>query len=109
MLQRQLRAAETGDLKVKPETVNSVDLLNSSIIKIRFRVKNVGVMPHDVQMQIFQRSFSTKGRGRGIGTYSIRLLTENYLKGKVSFTSNEVEGTVFSVELSKNFRADSAN
>ena len=50
--------------------------------KIRFWVRNEGVIPHDVQMQIFKRSFSTKGKGRGIGTYSVRLLAENYLKGK---------------------------
>lgn len=72
--------------------------------KIIFRVKNDGVIPIDVQMQLFQRSFSTKGQNRGIGTYSIKLLTENYLKGKVSFISNETEGTVFSIELKKEFR-----
>ena len=73
--------------------------------KIIFRVKNDGVIPIDVQMQLFQRSFSTKGQNRGIGTYSIKLLTENYLKGKVSFISNETEGTVFSIELNKLFPA----
>jgi signal transduction histidine kinase len=72
--------------------------------KIRFWVKNDGVIPHDIQLQIFQRSFSTKGNGRGIGTYSIRLLSENYLKGNVSFVSNEAEGTVFSVELNINWK-----
>ena len=38
-------------------------------------------MPDEVKAQIFERSFSTKGRGRGIGTYSIKLLTERYLEG----------------------------
>lgn len=57
-------------------------------------------------MQIFQRSFSTKGKGRGIGTYSVRLLSENYLKGNISFVSNEYEGTIFTVELNKVFPAD---
>jgi sensor histidine kinase regulating citrate/malate metabolism len=46
---------------------------------------------------IFQRSFSTKGFGRGLGTYSIRLLTERYLKGSVSFTSSALSGTIFRV------------
>jgi hypothetical protein len=77
--------------------------------KIRFWVKNDSVIPKDVQMQLFQRSFSTKGTGRGIGTYSIKLLTENYLKGKVSFISNEAEGTVFYIELNKKFPADQAD
>jgi len=69
--------------------------------KIRFWVKNDQVIPMDIQMQLFQRSFSTKGQNRGIGTYSIRLLTENYLNGKVSFKSNEEERTVFSIELNR--------
>jgi signal transduction histidine kinase len=74
--------------------------------KIRFWVKNDSVIPTDVQMQLFQRSFSTKGAGRGMGTYSIRLLTENYLKGKVSFISTDQDGTVFYIELNKKFPAD---
>lgn len=67
--------------------------------KIVFSVKNSGVMHPDVQKKIFHRSFSTKGSGRGNGTYSVRLITENYLKGKVNFVSNEDEGTIFIVEL----------
>jgi K+-sensing histidine kinase KdpD len=77
--------------------------------KILYTVRNSGVMTHEVQMQIFQRSFSTKGRNRGIGTYSIRLMTENYLKGKVSFVSTEEDGTIFCVELNKIFPADRAD
>jgi signal transduction histidine kinase len=44
---------------------------------------------------MFQRSFSTKGAGRGLGSYSVKLLSERYLNGKVSFTSSEDEGTTF--------------
>jgi K+-sensing histidine kinase KdpD len=66
---------------------------------IRYKVRNDYVIPKEVQMQIFQRSFSTRGKGRGIGTYSIRLISEKYLGGKVGFTSSESEGTVFFVEL----------
>ena len=51
--------------------------------------------PREVQLQVFQRSFSTKGENRGLGTYSIRLLTERYLKGQVSFTSSPETGTIF--------------
>lgn len=69
--------------------------------KIRFRVKNDLLIPGEIQLQLFQRSFSTKGIGRGLGTYSIRLLTENYLNGTVSFISNETERTVFTIELFK--------
>ena len=68
---------------------------------VKFWVKNDKVIPIYVQAQLFQRSFSTKDSSRGIGTYSVKLLTENYLKGKVSFVSNETDKTVFSVELNK--------
>lgn len=65
-----------------------------------FKVRNPGVMPDRVQKQLFSRSFSTKGEpGRGIGTYSVRLLTERYLRGRVDFRSNPAEGTVFRVRL----------
>ena len=37
------------------------------------------------------------GQGRGLGTYSIKLLTERYLKGKVDFTSDATAGTTFRV------------
>jgi hypothetical protein len=58
-------------------------------------------MAEDVKRQLFQRSFSTKqGNGRGIGTYSVKLLTERYLRGTVDFVSPAPEGgTVFSVRL----------
>lgn len=62
-----------------------------------FTVHNPSQMPEDSRLQVFQRSFSTKGAGRGLGTYSIRLLTEKYLKGRVSFITGP-EGTVFSAE-----------
>lgn len=62
-----------------------------------FTVHNAAVMPRDVQLQVFSRSFSTKGSGRGLGTYSIKLLSERYLRGRVSFVSNEDEGTCFTV------------
>jgi sensor histidine kinase regulating citrate/malate metabolism len=72
----------------------------------RFWVKNDAIIPPDVQAQLFQRSFSTKGTDRGIGTYSIKLLAENYLKGKVSFVSNDIDKTVFSLELNKKWPTD---
>ena len=63
--------------------------------KIRFWVHNAGFIPPAAQLQIFQRSSSTKGEGRGVGTHSKRLLSERYLKGSVSFTTSQENGTVF--------------
>ena len=166
LVQRQLRAAENGELSVNIELANSIELLDSAISKISFHetgkgkriirskdsanvdfetdktllqrvlinliknaleetvisgsistgvyhdrdevtfwVKNQNVMSEEIQLKIFKRSFSTKGEGRGDGTYSIKLLTENYLKGNVSFVSTETEGTVFSVVLKTEFPA----
>lgn len=64
-----------------------------------FSVNNPGVMPVEVQQQVFQRSYSTKGSGRGLGTYSMKLFGERYLKGKVSFKSDSEKGTTFSLWL----------
>lgn len=63
--------------------------------QIEFWVNNPAVISRDIQLQIFQRSFSTKGKGRGLGTYSMKLLTERYLKGTVAFTVKKPEGTTF--------------
>lgn len=63
---------------------------------------NPGVIPPKIRQQIFERSFSTKNEpGRGIGTYSMKLLGERYLGGKVWFESREPEGTEFFLELPK--------
>ncbi len=62
---------------------------------VRFSVRNAGAMPGDVALQVFRRSFSTKGKGRGLGTYSMRLIGERYLKGRIFFTSDDTEGTAF--------------
>ena len=69
---------------------------------VLFWVHNPTFMPRDVQLQVFQRSFSTKGAGRGIGTYSIKLLGERYLKGRVDFTTSEEKGTTFEIRLPLN-------
>lgn len=58
---------------------------------------NEGVLTREVQMQIFRRSFSTKGSGRGVGTYSIKLLSEQYLQGHVELLSTPASGTVFTL------------
>ena len=64
---------------------------------VSFTVHNAAVMPPAVQAQIFTRSFSTKGSGRGLGTYSVKLISEKYLGGHVSFVSNAAAGTRFTV------------
>jgi signal transduction histidine kinase len=67
--------------------------------RVEFRVHNPGAMPEDVQHRVFQRSFSTKGEGRGLGTWSMKLLAEDYLGGSVHFTSTPADGTTFVLRL----------
>lgn len=68
---------------------------SSDAAHVSFRVHNATAMPRSTQLQLFQRSFSTKGQGRGLGTYSMKLLSERYLNGHVSFVSSPEHGTTF--------------
>ncbi|MBE3133068.1 MAG: GHKL domain-containing protein [Acidobacteria bacterium] len=67
--------------------------------RVRFEVHNPGAMPAEVAHQVFQRSFSTKGADRGLGTWSMKLLTEEYLGGAVSFQTDRERGTTFTLLL----------
>jgi nitrogen-specific signal transduction histidine kinase len=75
--------------------------VTASLIKtggqVEFSVHNQTMIPEKIQLQLFKRSFSTKGNGRGIGTYSVKLLTEKYLNGRVGFKSTRQKGTTFFV------------
>jgi signal transduction histidine kinase len=63
-------------------------------------VQNPGTLNEDVALQVFLRSFSTKSeKGRGYGTYSMKLFGEGYLGGQVDFRSNPEEGTIFWIAL----------
>ena len=86
----------------KPHQKITIGCRTTSEDHIRFYVHNPTVISQQVQYQIFEHSFSTKSGGRGIGTYSVKLLTEQYLKGTVSFTSEEGKGTYFFIELPRN-------
>ncbi|HLO90121.1 MAG TPA: ATP-binding protein [Lentimicrobium sp.] len=65
---------------------------------IKYSIFSPVSLTEEAKHQIFQRSFSTKGSNRGLGTYTARLLTTKYLKGKVYFNS-DTNGTTFFVEL----------
>lgn len=69
--------------------------------KVVFSVHNDAVMSDEVKSKVFLYGNSTKGSGRGFGTYSMKLIGENYLKGKVWFKSEEGFGTEFYFELDK--------
>jgi len=86
MIKNALEATEAGGI-----ITIGCDLFEDSI---EFWVHNPGFIPREVQLQIFHRSFSTKSINRGLGTYSVKLLTK-FLKGEVSFTTSEDNGTTF--------------
>ena len=56
------------------------------------------MIPDEYQQRIFQRDFSTKGTGRGLGTYSMQLLSR-LLSGDVDFISETGNGTRFTLTL----------
>lgn len=61
---------------------------------IELWVHNPSLIPREARHHIFKRSFSTKGSGRGLGTYSMRLLSRA-MYGSVDFKSGEKLGTTF--------------
>lgn len=68
--------------------------------KVLFSVWNAGEIPEQTALRIFQRYFSTKpGSGRGLGTYSMKLIGERCLGGAVSFKTSPDEGTTFFLSL----------
>lgn len=93
MLKNALEASGSKD------EVNITGRYHAVSESVSISVKNPQVIPETDQLKLFQKSFSTKGGGRGWGTYSIKVLTEKYLKGKVSFRSEKGYGTTFSIEI----------
>ena len=92
MLTNALEATESGGL-VK-------FLVNQDDGNISFCVWNRLAIPENISGRIFQRYFSTKDRpGRGLGTYSMKLLGEKFLGGCVDMKSSEENGTVFRISL----------
>lgn len=92
MITNALEATETGD-KIK-------FWIDSEAGGLALKVWNKAVIPDMIKLRIFQRHFSTKeGKGRGLGTYSMKIFGEQYLGGKMSFTSTKKNGTLFCLTL----------
>ncbi len=91
MVKNALEASNSGEtITVKAQKTGN---------KFRISVHNNLFMPADIELQVFMRSFSTKGLQRGLGTYSMKILGEQYLAGKVNFTTDPVNGTIFFIDL----------
>ena len=100
LLSRVLRNMIKNAIEAEPAgALIEVSVWKAGDEYLHISVHNDSVMREIDQLQVFNRSFSTKGTNRGLGTYSMKLLTEKYLNGSVGFTSREGEGTIFTVKL----------
>jgi len=67
---------------------------------ISFCVWNRSVIAPDAALRVFQRNFTTKpGEDRGRGTWTMKLLGQEYLGARVGFSTSISEGTVFRVKI----------
>jgi len=92
MVVNALEASEPGDT-VRLAVDREADT-------VTFSVWNRAAIPETVAARVFHRSFTTKrGVGRGRGTYSMKLLGESCLGGRVDFRSSPEAGTEFRFRL----------
>lgn len=64
---------------------------------VEFWIHNPAVIDEEIQSHLFKPYYSTKASTRGLGTYSIKFLTEYFLKGTVEVESTKKKGTCFRV------------
>lgn len=77
---------------------------------VSFAIQNPGEIPEEVAAHLFHRFFSTKGgHGRGLGTYSAKLFSEKYLKGKLDFQTGPETGTVFTLTIPRDLALQPAD
>lgn len=98
LLRRILGNMVKNALEASPEGHTVTLGVDVSDAGLTFWVHNSTAIPTAYQQRIFQRDFSTKGSGRGLGSYSMKLLGQ-FLAGEVSFESSPENGTRFSINL----------
>jgi CheY-like chemotaxis protein len=89
LIRNAIEASKPGNKVTLDCTEDGEDLVYS--------VHNPTAIPADLQPRIFERWFTTKGEGRGVGTYTAKHLTEHYLGGTIRFASTPADGTRFEV------------
>ena len=92
MIKNALEAEAAGALIKVSVLMNDHGFLTIS-------VHNDSIINETDQLLVFKRSFSTKSDKRGLGTYAMKLFTEKYLQGAISFESQEGKGTTFTVQI----------
>lgn len=91
IVQNGLEASESGDV-ISMYTENEDE-------KITFHIQSTPPVAEKLHEKIFAKSFSTKGKGRGVGLYMAKLFVEKYMNGEIRFLSNESVGTRISVQI----------
>ena len=67
--------------------------------EVEYSVANSGLLPETVRSGIFSLGNSTRSAMRGVGTYSMKLIGEEVLGGRVAFESSPGKGTIFYFRL----------
>ncbi len=98
LLRRILGNMVKNALEASPEGFTVTLGVDQSTDGLNFWVHNATVISASYHQRIFQRDFSTKGSGRGLGTYSMKLLGR-YLSGDVDFESTPEAGTRFCLSI----------
>ncbi|MDO5571433.1 MAG: HAMP domain-containing sensor histidine kinase [Bacteroidales bacterium] len=86
--------------KMKGNVIFDLEYDDENVV---FSVNNKAVLDEETKDNMFIYGFSTKGKGRGSGTYGMKLIGENYLKGNVWFESDEKNGTTFFFKVPMKF------
>ena len=81
----------------KPGDVITLGCKEGKTGLVEFWIHNPAVIDDEMRVHLFKPYFSTKASTRGLGTYSIKFLTEYFLKGTVEVESTKKKGTCFRV------------
>ena len=84
--------------KNAPEICVSLVEQKSTVI-IRISDNGTGI-PIELKDKIFEPKFTTKNNGMGLGLGIVKNIIQSH-GGRISFTSNLNEGTVFTIELKR--------
>lgn len=99
MVKNALEATGAGD-----QITLGAGLLSDGSLELW--VHNPGFIASENRSRIFSKAFSTKERGRGWGTYSMKLLGEGLLEGHVDFETDLERGTRFYLVLPPSIREE---
>ncbi len=91
-----IQAIHHQDKKVKVEIENLQDRF---LIKIQ---DNGSGISQENRHKVFDKKFTTKSTGMGLGLYMVKKIIEDY-EGKIWFESKEDEGTTFFIEFLKKY------